>query len=63
MNAIDYLFMSDSHPDVGEPSPNEDIVEPTGGYRDEQKRSRKNQSDLLVLVSQVDNVIMKNKIV
>ena len=55
MNAIDYLFMSDSHPDVGEPSPNEDIVEPTGGYRDEQKRSRKNQSQLSDLIQQVDN--------
>jgi hypothetical protein len=47
--------MPDSCQDGDEPPSDEDIVEPSGGYRDEQKRSRKNQSDLLVLVSQVDN--------
>ena len=55
--------MPDSCQDGDEPPSDEDIVEPRGGYRDEQKRSRKNQSDLLGLVTQVDNfheVLLEN---
>ena len=55
--------MPDSCQDGDEPPSYEDIVEPSGGYRDEQKRSRKNQSDLLGLVTQVDNfheVLLEN---